>query len=54
MKTHYVIAGIFIAGLVIYFYTRTKVTGTIIAGGPDVVVTPSNGTVSYGTELQGS
>jgi len=53
MKSHHVIAGILIVGLLIYLYSKRKVSGTVIAQESGAVITSSTGSVSYGTELQG-
>ena len=53
MKSSHVIAAVFIVGLLIYLFSKRKVTGTVTADESDVVVTDSHGSVSYGTELQG-
>jgi hypothetical protein len=55
MSSGHIIAAILIAGLVIYMFSKRKVTGTVTADQSNASVTPSSsGTVSYGTELQGS
>lgn len=50
----HVIAAILVVGLVIYIYSKRKVSGTVTAVASQATVTSSAGTVSFGTELQGS
>ena len=54
MKSSHVIAAVFIVGLLIYFFSKKTVSGTVTADSKDAVITSSPGTVSYGTELGGS
>lgn len=49
----HVIAAILVVGLVIYIYSKRKVSGTVTAVESEATVTSSAGTVSFGTELQG-
>ncbi len=50
----HVIAAILVVGLLIYIYSKRKVSGTVTAVASEATVTSSKGTVSFGTELQGS
>jgi len=52
IKSTHVIAAIFIVGLIIYVFTKKKVTGVVIADESEAIITLSGrGTVSYGMEL---
>lgn len=53
MKSSHVIAAIVVIGLAIYIFSKRKVIGTVSVGEGGPVVTTSDGSVSYGTELQG-
>lgn len=59
IKSGHVIAAVIIVGLVIYLFTKTKVSGTVTADSDNATITSSpginsstsHGSVSYGTEL---
>lgn len=51
MRASHVIAAIVVVGLVIYFFSKRTVSGTITVG-EGTVTGSSDGTVSYGTELK--
>lgn len=53
MKSSHVIGAIFVVGLIIYFFSKRKVSATVTADESNAVVTSATGSVSYGTELQG-